>query len=90
MGTRARSRPKRLPSKLHAIRQTLNVSQAEMAQQLDVNSGSRISEYESGTREPSLLVLLRYSDIADVLLNDLVDDDAELVFGSRKTQRHSS
>lgn len=36
---------------------------------------ARISEYEHGTRHPSLLTLLRYSEVSGVLINDLADDN---------------
>lgn len=51
MGTRPRSRPKRLAAKLFAIRKQLGLSQSELATQLEFDKGAaRISEYESGAR----------------------------------------
>ena len=80
MGQR-RSKPKRLAEKLLAIRQKLGVSQSQLANLLEFDKGAaRISEYEHGTREPSLLILLRYSKLARVSINVLVDDDAEPKF----------
>ena len=38
----------------------------------------RISEYESGRREPSLLVLLAYGRVAGIHLEEIVDDKLEL------------
>jgi len=38
----------------------------------------RISEFELGKREPSLLTLLAYARVAGVHLEDLVDDNLEL------------
>ena len=38
----------------------------------------RISEYESGRREPSLSMLLAYARIAGVHLEQIVDDNLEL------------
>lgn len=35
---------------------------------------ARISQYELGTRHPSLLLLLRYSEVSRILINDLADD----------------
>ena len=62
MGQKARSRPERLPAKLLAIRQALGVNQTEMAKMLESNlRRTRLSEYESGRREPNLLVVLRYA-----------------------------
>lgn len=41
-------------------------------------SYSRVCEFEKGIREPNLLVLLRYSDIAGVHMETLVNDKVEL------------
>jgi hypothetical protein len=41
-------------------------------------SAARISEYESGTREPSLWMLLAYGRVARVHVEALIDDDATL------------
>ncbi len=67
MGVRPRIRPRYLPAKLLAIRQHLRLSQSEMNSRLGFElSPARISEYEHGNREPNLLTLLRYSQIARV------------------------
>lgn len=81
MGVRPRQRPKRLAEKLRYIRLSLNLTQDELLRQLDVGgltTQSKISEFESGTREPSLLILLQYSRLAGVHMEDLVDDEANL------------
>jgi hypothetical protein len=39
---------------------------------------ARISEYESGAREPSLWILLAYGRIARVHVEALIDDEASL------------
>lgn len=41
-------------------------------------SAARISEYESGVREPSLLTLLAYANVARVHLEEIIDDEAIL------------
>jgi hypothetical protein len=62
-----------LGATLLAIRQRLGVSQSGMGQLLELtNSAARMSEYESGIREPNLLVLLRYARLAGVS-TDLLD-----------------
>jgi hypothetical protein len=38
----------------------------------------RVSEYESGRREPSLATLLAYGRVAGVHLEDIVDDNRDL------------
>lgn len=42
------------------------------------HSPARISEYESGAREPSLWILLAYGRVARVHLETLIDDEATL------------
>ena len=39
---------------------------------------NRISEYETGRREPSLSMLLAYARVAGVHLEDIVNDQVEL------------
>ncbi len=41
-------------------------------------SSARISEFESGNREPDLIVLLRYSQMVGLHMETLVSDDLEL------------
>ena len=77
MGQKARSRPERLPAKLLVIRQKLGVNQTEMAKLLKCES-KRLSELESGRREPNLLLLLNYARLAKVLVENLIDDDLDL------------
>lgn len=81
MGTKSRYRPKDLARKLRQIRNALGLSQSEMLRQLKAEnliSVARISEYESGVREPSLWVLLAYGRVARVHLESIVDDNATL------------
>lgn len=79
-----RIQPRRLPDKLLNIRQLLRISQEEMVNRLrPLASGSpiypgHISEFESGKREPSLLVLLAYAKLASVSTDMLIDDQLEL------------
>ena len=79
MGQRPRSKPKYLAAKLLGIRQAFGLTQSELIARLDLNlSNARISEYESGTREPTLLTLLRYARVAGVCACVLIDDDLSL------------
>lgn len=88
MGTRPRSRPARLAGKLLAIRQQLGLSQSELVFRLQFDHGpARISEYESGVREPALPLLLRYARLARVCTCVLIDDDLELTPANKR--RHS-
>ena len=79
MGTKPRPKPERLAMKLLAIRQRLGFSQWEMCRllNLQVNS-SRISEYETGIREPNLMVLLAYARAGDVPVERIIDDQLDL------------
>ena len=79
MGTRPRPKPDRLAEKLRAIRKQLHLSQSQLVRKLDLDkSNARISEWESGIREPDLFALLAYARVAGVCTFVLVDDNAEL------------
>jgi transcriptional regulator with XRE-family HTH domain len=80
MGTaRRRKQPRGLSGKLLAIRRKLQLSQTQMAKQLQLKKAyTVISSYERGTREPDLVTLLRYARLAKVPLETLVDDDEKL------------
>jgi transcriptional regulator with XRE-family HTH domain len=77
----ARPRPKRLAEKLLQIRVALGLSQPEMLKRLGLEGSmhyGRISEYETGLREPSLMTLLEYGRIAGVCIDTLADDKVDL------------
>jgi transcriptional regulator with XRE-family HTH domain len=75
MGRSRRNKPKKLSQKLLAIRQRLNMSQTEMARALQLQVHySAVSNYELGTREPDLIIVLRYSRLAGVPMETIVDD----------------
>jgi len=75
MGQHARPKPRYLAAKLLAIRQRLGVSQSEMVRLLNSQlSSARVSEYESGIREPSLLTILAYSRAANISVERIIDD----------------
>jgi transcriptional regulator with XRE-family HTH domain len=81
MGTNPRVKPKRLAEKLRYIRVSLDLTQDELVRKLEIETlttQSKISEFESGKRDPSLLILLRYSRLAGVHMEDLVDDKTDL------------
>ena len=79
MGHR-RPRPERLGEKLRQIREALDISQHYMPSRLGMMGmhPGRISEYENNEREPSLLTLLAYADLAGVHLEDIVNDRVNL------------
>jgi transcriptional regulator with XRE-family HTH domain len=81
MGSKPKYRPKHLGGKLLQIRKALGLSQAEMLRRLGAAhsfSAARISEYETGRREPSLWILLAYGRVARVHVETLIDDEATL------------
>jgi len=76
-----RPRPMRLAEKLRQIRISLGLSQTQMLERLGYSDSmhyGRISEYEQDKREPSLMILLAYARVAQVHLEDIVDDNFEL------------
>ena len=77
MGRTSRRKPARLGPKLLHIRQALGLSQNELIRRLGFDElvQGTISAYESGRREPSLLVLLAYARAANVSVEALIDDD---------------
>jgi len=81
MGGAARIRPERLPEKLRQIRLALGLSQTEMLKRLGYEGRiayHRISNYELGTGEPPLPVLLEYAKLAGVSTDVLIDDRLHL------------
>ena len=81
MGRGAREKPERLAEKLLHIRTALGLSQSEMLRRLGAETRMdyyRISEFESGKGEPSLIILLEYARAAGVSMEDIVDDEIDL------------
>ena len=81
MGGAKRQLPRRLPEKLRLIREALGYTQEEMVGRLGLTGKiprSYLSRFETGEREPSLEVLLKYSELAKVWINALVDDSVDL------------
>jgi transcriptional regulator with XRE-family HTH domain len=73
--------PKRLGVKLASIRRSLALSQSGMLRQLGISeeyTREEISAYERGVRTPPLHVLLKYSKVARVWVNVLIDDELDL------------
>ena len=94
MGKGIRPKPERLAEKLRQLRLALGLSQSEMLWRLgveDLITYHRISDYELGKNEPSLMILLQYARVAnvstDVLIDDEMDLPAKLLSGQRRTRR---
>ena len=82
MGRSYRARPKKLGPKLRQIRLSLELTQQQMVRRLAVKDeplySASISQYETGKREPPLLVLLRYARLYGCAMEELVDDKLKL------------
>lgn len=91
MGRKPRRRPERLAEKLKAIREALGLSQNEMVNRLGLNdelTREEVSAFERGTHEPNLLVLLAYSDVANVYVEALARDSLDLPTRLPSPSRH--
>ena len=81
MGRRPRHKPERLAEKLRQIRETFALSQNAMIRHMgaeELMAQNTISEFELGKREPPLLVLLKYAEVAGICLDVLANDDLDL------------
>jgi transcriptional regulator with XRE-family HTH domain len=66
-----------LKEKLILIRQHLNITQDQMAEKLGLASESRrarVSEWESGKCEPNRRLIIKYSELANIDIKQLIDD----------------
>jgi len=80
MGNVRSPKPERLAEKLLQIRLALGLSQDGMLERLglaEMYFRSRISAYELGTREPHLLVVLKYARCVGISTDVLIDDEME-------------
>ena len=85
-----RLKPKRLTEKLIQIRLSLGLSQNELIKRVDIAlTQNRISEYEKGTGEPPLPVLLNYARLAGICVDVLIDDEIDLPARLPSKPRHS-
>lgn len=83
MGKARKLVPERLGGKLKKIRQRLGASSySETVVRLNMPEAklyrASILEYEANKRTPPLLVLLRYSELSGISVNDLIDDRVNL------------
>jgi transcriptional regulator with XRE-family HTH domain len=74
--------PKKLAKKLAQIRADLGLSQTQMVKALNYKTSplrpAQISQFETGRREPPLMLLLAYAKLAGVSTDVLIDDKASL------------
>jgi transcriptional regulator with XRE-family HTH domain len=80
MGSKARPKPKYLGRKLRGIRtDILGLSQTQMSKRLGLKVDySAVSQYELGTREPPLPILLQYARLVGISTDVLIDDKLDL------------
>lgn len=81
MAKAARPRPANLAGKLKEIREYLGFSQNEMLRALGLGEKSNrslISGFELGTKEPSLITLIAYADLAKITVDAIVRDSIDL------------
>jgi transcriptional regulator with XRE-family HTH domain len=74
--------PARLAGKLRQIRLNHNLTQAKMLVIVNpletADNRARVSQYEKGTRIPSLVEIYNYAKFAGVAIEYLVNDDLDL------------
>jgi transcriptional regulator with XRE-family HTH domain len=81
MGRKPRHKPERLAEKLRRVREAFGLSQNGMIRRMgaeELMAQNTISEFELGKREPPLLVLLKYAEVAGVCLDVLANDELDL------------
>lgn len=72
-------RPKRLAEKLLQIREALGLSKDEMAERLgNEMTHNKILKYERDNSVPPIEVVLAYARVANVQMEQIVDDDLNL------------
>jgi len=74
----SRPRPKHLSKKLLQIRLSLGISQGELVKRLGVQAHTNISKYELDKNEPPLAILLAYARLAEIPVEQIIDDELEL------------
>ena len=70
-----------LKTKLKLIRKNLGLTQDHIAEKLGLTSESRrsrVSEWESGKGEPKRHVLIKYSELANIEIKQLIDDREDI------------
>ncbi len=75
----ARHRPKRLAKKLLQIREALDLSQREIAEQLgNHRTHKHVSKYERAKSIPPIEVVFAYARLANVQMEQIIDDKLDL------------
>ena len=78
----ARPKPIRLGEKLTAVRAKLGISLGELADKLSDDEAtvtrSDLYRFENGSRDPSLVILLRYSRLTRIRMEIFADGTLDL------------
>ena len=81
MGGQPRRTPQRLPEKLREIRLKLGLSQNEMVRLMGLQeelTREEVSSFELGRRQPNLLTLWAYANVANLYVDALILDSVDL------------
>jgi transcriptional regulator with XRE-family HTH domain len=77
-----RAMPKKLGKKMRQIREGLGMSQRQIVDALNYKAtplrASQISQYETGQREPTMMLVLAYARLAGISTDVLIDDKIKL------------
>lgn len=88
MGRSNRIRPKKLGQKLEQIRTSLGLDRSEIIQSLGYKETKlypqNIWSFEKSEREPNLLIILAYSQLAGISTDYLLDDNLDIPLPNRK------
>jgi transcriptional regulator with XRE-family HTH domain len=82
MGRASRHKPTKLAKKLQKIKEHSGLSMSELIDRIGSEDiplyKADISKYENDTREPPLVILLRYARLVKVSVDLLIDDEQDL------------
>jgi transcriptional regulator with XRE-family HTH domain len=74
-------RSEKLPRKLHAIRDRLNLSAEALLKELGIAAdftAEDVFDWEAGKSEPPLVIILLYADLVNISTDVLIDDRRRL------------
>jgi len=79
--------PKRIPEKLKAIREHLQLTADAMAPKVGAKTGAEILAYENDEDDLLISVLWGYTRLAGIPVENLIYDDRDLWLGQRQNKR---
>lgn len=72
--------PKRIPEKLKAIREQLNLTPDEIAPMVGAHTGAEILAYEINEDDLLVTVLWKYSKLVRCPIDNFINDDLAITF----------